>query len=91
MAQTALAYLDVSASFGAVQATATGFDFNFVGVYRDTVSGKKEILSGIKVSTLDADNAAAINAKIKAGIQAFGVAYGFAAVTNVIVPAWNTL
>lgn len=89
MAVVALAYLDQQhAPFGALEATAAGWKWWLVAAYRDTVSNKKEVLTGISVDTLDGDNLAQVGTKLAAGVKAFGTGYGLTA-TTVVLPTFT--
>lgn len=85
MAGVAFCYLDTSVLGGAVQPNANGLTWYMVNVFRDTVTNRKDVVSGVPTDTLDSDILAQIGVKIANSAKARGAELGYA-VSTVILP-----
>lgn len=90
MAGVAFFYIDPGAFGGGVQANDVGFTWNMVAVYRDTVTNRKDVVTGIQAQTLDGDTLVQVRDKLAAAIKSDGATRGFSISTVVFYPL-NTL
>lgn len=86
MAGVAFFYPDSSILGGAVQPTPTGFTWYMVVVFRDTVTNRKDVISGVSADTLDADTLVQVRDKLAAAAKAEGARRGYTVTTVLFFP-----
>ena len=79
-------YLNQSAIGGAVRPNVAGFTWDLITVFREPATNRKEVISEVKVTTLDSDTLVQIRDKLAAGVKAEGLARDFNVGTVVFFP-----
>lgn len=81
----ALILIDATAFGGPVIPTPTGFNWHLLGIVRDTVSNRKELLQGYSAATLDSDSLVQIRDKLIAATKAAAITAGFATLDIAVI------